>query len=208
MKQKKRLGEMLVEAGLLTEDVLLKAIKDHKKTTMKLGQYLVREGLVSESKLVDVVSKQTKVKKYSSDKYPFDVNMANILPAEIARKYQVVPLQKKGFLLTIAMIDPLDIVALDAIEDATNTEVEAVICTEQELNHLTGNLYGSYSGFGDVIEDAETEEYKKQAQGKVDPGRTGFEELHHLGQGRQVKIRGQGGECADKGQNHEHALIG
>ena len=149
---------MLVEAGLLTEDILLKAIRDHKKTNMKLGQYLVREGLVSESKLVDVVSRQTKVKKYSSDKYPFDVNMANILSADIARKYQVVPLQKKGFLLTIAMIDPLDIVALDAIEDATNTEVEAVICTEQELNHLTGNLYGSYSGFGDVIEDVETAE--------------------------------------------------
>lgn len=153
MKQKKRLGEMLKDAGLLTEEQLQKALKDHRKTNMKLGQYLVREGIVSESKLVDVVSQQTRVKKYSSDKFPFDVNMANILPADVARKYQVVPLMKKGFLLTIAMIDPLDIVALDAIEDATNTEVEAVICTEQELNHLTSNLYGSYSGFGDVMED-------------------------------------------------------
>jgi type IV pilus assembly protein PilB len=144
---------MLKDAGLLTEEQLQKALKDHRKTNMKLGQYLVREGIVSESKLVDVVSQQTRVKKYSSDKFPFDVNMANILPADVARKYQVVPLMKKGFLLTIAMIDPLDIVALDAIEDATNTEVEAVICTEQELNHLTSNLYGSYSGFGDVMED-------------------------------------------------------
>lgn len=144
---------MLKEAGLLTEEQLQKALRDHRKTNMKLGQYLVREGIVSESKLVDVVSQQTRVKKYSSDKFPFDVNMANILPADVARKYQVVPLMKKGFLLTIAMIDPLDIVALDAIEDATNTEVEAVICTEQELNHLTSNLYGSYSGFGDVMDD-------------------------------------------------------
>ncbi|MBU0992874.1 MAG: Flp pilus assembly complex ATPase component TadA [Proteobacteria bacterium] len=158
MKQKKRLGEMLKEAGLLTEEQLQKAIRDHRKTNMKLGQYLVREGIVSESKLVDVVSQQTKVKKYSSEKYPFDVNMANVLPADIARKFQVVPLLKKGFLLTIAMIDPLDIVALDAIEDATNTEVEAVICTEQELNHLTSNLYGSYSGFGDVMEDVDASE--------------------------------------------------
>jgi len=158
VKQKKRLGEMLKEAGLLTEEQLQKAIRDHRKTNMKLGQYLVREGIVSESKLVDVVSQQTKVKKYSSEKYPFDVNMANVLPADIARKFQVVPLLKKGFLLTIAMIDPLDIVALDAIEDATNTEVEAVICTEQELNHLTSNLYGSYSGFGDVMEDVDASE--------------------------------------------------
>ena len=149
---------MLKEAGLLTEEQLQKAIRDHRKTNMKLGQYLVREGIVSESKLVDVVSQQTKVKKYSSEKYPFDVNMANVLPADIARKFQVVPLLKKGFLLTIAMIDPLDIVALDAIEDATNTEVEAVICTEQELNHLTSNLYGSYSGFGDVMEDVDASE--------------------------------------------------
>lgn len=62
MKQKKRLGEMLKDAGLLTEDQLQKAIRDHRKTNMKLGQYLVREGIVSESKLVDVVSQQTKVK--------------------------------------------------------------------------------------------------------------------------------------------------
>lgn len=158
MKQKKRLGEMLVEAGLLTEELLQKAISDHKKKNMKLGQYLVREGLVSESKLVDLVSQQTKVQKYSSDKFPFDVKVANVLPADLARKFQVVPLMRKGYLLTIAMIDPLDIVALDAIEDATNTEVEAVICTEQELNHLTSNLYGSYSGFGDVMDDPETED--------------------------------------------------
>jgi len=66
----------------------------------------------------------------------------------VAEKYQVAPLKKKGNLLTIAMIDPMDIDALDAVEISTNKEVEPVICTEQELNQLIGSIYGSYSGSG------------------------------------------------------------
>jgi len=153
------LGEMLLEAGLLTEEQLRQALGDHKKFGLKLGQFLVHQGIVSESEIVDLISRQLKVAKYRPDKYPVDLGLSKIIPADIAQKYQVVPLRKKGQLLVIAMTDPLDIKAMDTIEVLANTEVEPVICTEQELNQMFGSLYGAYSDIDGVLESIEHVQY-------------------------------------------------
>jgi len=162
VKIKKRLGEILVEGGLLTEKQLEQALPYQKKSGLKLGQFLVREGIVNESQIVDMVSNQLNLKKYSASQYNVDTELANVIPPDIAFRYQVVPLKKTGLLLTVAMIDPMDINAVDAIEVYTNNEVEGVICTEQELNQLLSTLYGSYSGIGGVLEDMEDVEYDKE----------------------------------------------
>ncbi len=143
---------MLIEAGLLSEEQLKQAIIDHKRTNMKLGQYLVREGIVSGSQVADIISQQLKIKKYNPDDYPIDIELSKAIPLELAQKFQAAPLRKTKFLLTLAMTDPMDITGLDSIEVYTNTEVEAVICTYQELNHLIGSLYGTYSGIDGVLE--------------------------------------------------------
>ncbi len=143
---------MLIEAGLLSEEQLKQAIIDHKRTNMKLGQYLVREGIVSGSQAADIISQQLKIKKYNPGDHPIDIELSKVIPLELAQKYQTAPLRKTKFLLTLAMTDPMDITALDSIEVYTNTEVEAVICTYQELNHLIGSLYGTYSGIDGVLE--------------------------------------------------------
>ncbi|MGD9373540.1 MAG: general secretion pathway protein GspE, partial [Desulfobacterales bacterium] len=101
MRAQKKLGEILVEGGLLTEKQLEESLPYQKKSTLKLGQFLVREGIVSESQIVDLVSNQLRLDKYRPDKYTIDVDLANLLPAEIAHKYQAAPLQKNGLLLTI-----------------------------------------------------------------------------------------------------------
>ena len=161
MRARKKLGEILVEGGLLTQKQLEQALPFQKKSKLKLGQFLVREGIVNESQIVDLVSTQLRIEKYRSDQYTVDVDLANLLPADIAHKYQAAPIQKNGLLLTIAMMDPLDINALDAIEVHTNCEVEAIICTEQHLNQLLSSLYGTYAGIGGVLEDMEDMEIDK-----------------------------------------------
>ncbi|MCP4631014.1 MAG: Flp pilus assembly complex ATPase component [bacterium] len=167
MRTRKKIGEILVEGGLLTQKQLEKALPYQKKSNLKLGQFLVREGIVSESQIVDLVSNQLRIEKYRSDKYTIDVDLANLLPADIAHKYQAAPLQKNGLLLIIAMLDPLDINALDAIEVYTNCEVEAIICTEQHLNQLLSSLYGTYAGIGGVLEDMEEMEIDKSTEEKT-----------------------------------------
>jgi type IV pilus assembly protein PilB len=164
LKTKKLLGQILIEGGLLTRKQLEEALPYQKKSGLKLGQFLVREGIVSESQIVDMVSEQLHLKKYSASHYRADVDLANVVPAEMAFRYQAAPLKKSGLLLTVAMIDPMDINAVDAIEVYTNNEVETVICTEQDLNQLLSTLYGSYSSMSGVLEDMEEMQYDKDGE--------------------------------------------
>ncbi|MBI5894487.1 MAG: Flp pilus assembly complex ATPase component TadA [Desulfobacterales bacterium] len=161
MKSKKKLGEMLVEAGLLNDEQLKQALLDHKRSNMKLGQFLVREGIVSGGQIADLISRQLKIPKYYPDSYPIDMAMIDLLPVELAQKYQAVPVAKTSTLITLAMTDPTDINALDAIEVFTNMEVESVICTYQEWNHLLGTLYGTYSTMGGMLESMEDMEIER-----------------------------------------------
>jgi type IV pilus assembly protein PilB len=161
LKARKKLGEILVEGGLLTQEQLEKALPYQKKSNLKLGQFLVKEGIVSESQIVDLVSSQLKLEKYRPDRFTVDVELSQLLPAELAHKNQAAPLKRSGLLLTVAMTDPLDINALDTIEVYTNCEVEAVICTEQHLNQLLTTIYGTFAGIGGVLEDMEEMEIDK-----------------------------------------------
>jgi type IV pilus assembly protein PilB len=163
LKVRKKLGEILVEGGLLTRKQLEEALPFQKKSHLKLGQFLVREGIVNESQIVDLVSNQLRIEKYRPENYTIDTDLTNLMPADIAHKYQTAPLQKNGLLLSIAMVDPLDINALDAIELFTNCEVEVLICSEQHLNSLLSSLYGTYAGIGGVLEDMEEMEIDKTA---------------------------------------------
>ena len=157
------MGEILVEGGLLTQKQLKEALPFQKKSHLKLGQFLVREGILIENQIVELVSNQLRLEKYRPENYTIDMDLANLLPADIAHKYQAAPLQKNGLLLSIAMVDPLDINALDAIELYTNCEVEAIICSEQHLNNLLTSLYGTYAGIGGVLENMEEMEIDKTA---------------------------------------------
>ena len=158
MQIKKRIGEMLVENGLITEDLLQQALIDQRKAGLKLGQYLTRQGIVNEQQIIDMLSQQLKIAKYHPDDYPLDMELIRYIPIEVAQKYQIAPLRKKGRLLTIAIVDPLDINALDYIEVLTNSEVEPVVCSERELGQLISSLYGSQSGLGSIMESMESME--------------------------------------------------
>ena len=159
MRTKKKLGEMLIEAGLLTEEQLRKALEDHKVSGLKLGQFLIKQGVVSESVLVNLLSQQLKVDKYRPDTHTISLDVTKLIPAEMAQKDQVVPLSKNGSLLMVAMTDPMDIMSLDKIELVSNAEVEPVICTEQEFNHLFSCIYGAYSDLDGVLDAIEKVEY-------------------------------------------------
>jgi type IV pilus assembly protein PilB len=162
MQIKKKLGQMLIEEGLLSEAQLKQALAEHKRVDLKLGQYITRNGIVNENQVVDMLSRQLKIDKYDPNRYALETTLAALIPLETAQKYQAAPLHRKGRLLTVAMTDPLDINALDAIEIITNYEVQPVVCTEREVNQLINSLYGMQSGLSGVMEkldiDVETED--------------------------------------------------
>ena len=173
MRVKKKLGQMLIDAALLTEEQLKQALLDQVRSSIKLGQFLIRKGLVSEQLMVEMLSEQLKIEKYHPDKYPLDLSLTQVIPLEYAQKYQIAPLKRKGRLLTICTTDPLDINALDAIEMLTNYEVEPSVGTEREVVQLISSLYGIQSGVGSMLETmeidltAETEKEDEQVDVQV-----------------------------------------
>ena len=152
---KKDLEEKLLEENILSEQELTNVLSTHKKASMKLGEYLVTEGIVGDDSMVDLLSKQMGINKYSPDIHSLDMTLSDLFPVDVAQKYHSVPLCKIGSVIVVAMTDPTNIDALDAIEELVGTEMEVVICTERELNHLISNLYGQYAGLGDVLQRME-----------------------------------------------------
>ncbi len=164
MRVRKRLGEMLIDAGLISDDQLKLALAGQKKAGLKLGQYLIRQGIVTEEEIIDQISIQLKIDKYDAEKYPGDSTLAQLIPFEIAQKYQLVPLRKRFNLLTVAMADPMDINALDAIEAQANMEVAAVVCSERELNQLVSAIYGMSSGMVGLMENIDNVELNVESE--------------------------------------------
>lgn len=154
---KKKLGQILVDEKLITEEQLKTALDEQKNNKLKLGQFLIRRGIITEDQMVDLLGRQLNIKKYHPDIYAIDLELSQLISIEHSQKYRLVPLNKKGRLLTIAMLDPLDINAIDFIESTTNCEVEVVICTEREFNNLISGLYGIQSGISGIMENINVE---------------------------------------------------
>ncbi|MDM8516515.1 ATPase, T2SS/T4P/T4SS family [Desulfobacterales bacterium HSG16] len=157
---KKKLGEMLVDAGLLTSEQLDQALFSIKKSEMKLGEFLVQGGGISEQQIVDMISRQLKVERYSQDRHSPDEILSAVISAEMANKWQVAPLRKKGSLLSIGTTDPTDIKKLDMIEEEIGIEVEAIFCTEEEINLLIMSIYGANTGLDGVLENMDEMQYR------------------------------------------------
>jgi type IV pilus assembly protein PilB len=150
---KKKLGEMLVESGILTQEQLDLALENQKRTDMRLGQFLVNGGGISESDLASIISRQQRIERYDPELHPVDESLKSLIPMDFARKHQLAPIHRADGLLTVAMVDPMDIKALDAVETESNLEVEAIICAEGELNLLINSLYGSDFGISGILGD-------------------------------------------------------
>jgi type IV pilus assembly protein PilB len=141
-RERKKLGELLIEAGALTEAQLQTALAGQRKSGVMLGQYLVQSGTLKESAIIDSVSRQLRIERYTPDKHPYEEGIDQLLSEATAQQHRLVPLSRRGHLLLIAMVDPMDIGALDAVEIATNLEVEPVMCSEKDFEMLFGSIYG------------------------------------------------------------------
>ena len=141
-RERKRLGELLLEGGLISQAQLDQALAGQKDSSLKLGQYLIQNGLLKEQQIVELVSRQLKIPRYSPDSHPYEEGASDLIGEDLAQKNHLVPLCRKGNRLIVAMPDPMDINALDTVEVATNMEVEPVICSENDFELLFGSVYG------------------------------------------------------------------
>lgn len=151
MRARKRLGDMLVEDGLLSEVELIEVLKEQSVSNYKLGEYLVVNDIVSESDIIEMLSRQLRVDRYFPNDYQIDVALSAAFPAELATRFKAAPVKAMDNSLVVAMTDPLDINAIDLIEEASSKILIPVICSSLELEQLIGAVYGIASELEDAI---------------------------------------------------------
>lgn len=132
----KRLGDIIIERGWLTEDQLEQAFDEHKKVGMQLGSYLLHRSLLDREQLGAALSEQyeTPFETLSSDKvHP---QLARLLPESFARRRKIVPITVDGTSLYLGMVWPGDMEAISETELMTGYEVEAAICLSDEVEKI------------------------------------------------------------------------
>ena len=138
-----RLGEMLVKAGLITAEQLQEALDVQNKNGEKLGYNLVKLGHVREDDITQLLSEQYGVPSINLRHFEIDDAVIKLIPSEVAQKYLVVPVNRTGATLTIAMADPTNVFAMDDIKFMTGYNVEPVVASEIAIREAIDKYYGS-----------------------------------------------------------------
>ncbi|MEA2235308.1 MAG: type pilus assembly protein PilB [Thermoanaerobaculia bacterium] len=155
-----RLGELLTKASLITQDQLKEALKLQKETGGKLGETLIKLGFVSEEDITECLSQQFGVPSISLVHFEIDPSVIKLIPADVARKYNILPVNKTGATITIAMADPTNVFAMDDIKFMTGYNVEPVVASELGIKAAIDNYYGTTSSLElkKVMEDLQQSE--------------------------------------------------
>lgn len=146
---KKRLGEMLVDEGIISEEQLQEAMHEQKIKGGRLEKILISQGYVTQDVIMAFVGTQLGIPHVSLNEIgdiPNDVVFS--VPESIAIKYCLIPIVKKDRKLTVAMADPLNVFAIDDIKMTTQFEVEPAIASETEIKAMHAKYYGAAAGGG------------------------------------------------------------
>jgi type IV pilus assembly protein PilB len=162
MSTHKRFGDLLIEKGLLTPAQLAEALEEQDKTGIKLGQVLQEKGLISEDDFVDVIHTRLGVPKLALDNLVIDPIIVEIVPLSLAKKHQLIPVFKIGGTLTVAMADPLDVIALDELKYLTNLKINRVVSSSTAISRAITQYYSLRESMAEVIKDLGDEETSGQ----------------------------------------------
>ena len=138
-----KLGELLLKENMVTPQQLQEALSYQKRNGGKLGKSFVTLGYVRDEEITSLLSRQYGVPSINLEHFEVDPGIIKIIPAETARKYQILPLSRSGATLTIAMADPTNVFAMDDIKFMTGYNVEPVVASESSLEEAIEKYYGS-----------------------------------------------------------------
>ena len=158
---KKRLGDILIEERLLTSEQLSQALYEQRRTGKPLAVILIHSGLVSEEDIVITLSEQLGIPHLRVQSYDIPPEVLAEVPEGIARRYHLIPVARTGNSLTIAMSDPLNIVAVDDVRMLTGHEIETVVSLDSEVKKAIDRYYSGketeMDDYEDILRDLEAD---------------------------------------------------
>ncbi len=168
VKAKKSLGESLVDDGVITSQQLQQAQEEEKRTGLRLRKTLVKMNFISEEDLVNFLSSRFNLPRIELANYLIDTATVQLVPEELARKYELIPALKIGNRLTCAMVDPWNILALDEIRLKTNLLIEPAVATQAEISKALNEYYGTKGNLADLMGSITLEGLDLKKSGELD----------------------------------------
>src|SRR6476620_5837374 len=138
-----KLGEILVRENLISPQHLREALDYQREHGGRLGYNLAKLGLVSDDMITAVLSRQYGNPSVNLDLFHIDDSVLRLIPEEVAQKYLVLPLSRVGATLTLAMVDPTNVFAMDDVKFMTGLNVEPVVVAEASIQDAIAKYYGS-----------------------------------------------------------------
>jgi type IV pilus assembly protein PilB len=150
--QPARLGDLLIEEGLITDAQLAKALGEQQKSANeKLGSILVRLKFVNEDQLIKFLARQYRVPSVTLSKITIEPDVLKLIPAQVAQKYEVLPVKRAGDVLTLAMADPSNEFAINAVVQATKLQVSQVVAFQAAIQQAIARYYGAQPASGNMM---------------------------------------------------------
>ena len=167
-KQKMSLGESLVEEGVLTADQLKKAQAEEKQSGIRLRKALVKLGFVAEDDLVAFLSTKLAIPHMELGSTLIDNALIDLVPEDLARKHELIPVLKIGNRLTCAMVDPWNVFALDELRLKTGLIVEPAVASETEVRKALDQYYGAKGSMEDILKSIDAQKLEEPKGKEVD----------------------------------------
>lgn len=152
----RRLGELLIAAGTITEEELNRGLALQKGTKDRLGTVLIKNGIITEDDLIEALQMQLGIEFIDLTKVNIPIEMAQAVPKNIAKQYQVVPVKIVKGELYLAMSDPLNFYAIEEVRKAVRKKVVPMVATLSAVEHAIQVLYGN-EGAAKAIEEMKRE---------------------------------------------------
>ena len=137
----KRLGEMLVDVGVITEEQLTEALAKQKGSGKRLGTVLVDEHFITETQLIETLRMQLGIDFIDLNKAKIDPSMVNLVPKNVAKKERVVPVKLVHDNLYLAMEDPMNFMAIENVKNTTRKRVTPMIAYSRAIDRALNVLY-------------------------------------------------------------------
>ncbi|GMT42806.1 MAG: hypothetical protein IEMM0002_1217 [bacterium] len=158
-RDKAKLGELMIEASVLTESQLQNALGHQKKSGQKLGEAIVELKILSRDEITGILAKQLKIEKVNLDETEPDLNLISLIPESCARKYRLIPLRKENGKVIVAMADPMDIFALDEIALKLSCGVTPAIGLDNQIMDAIDKHYGVTSLIHEAVRSIRTADF-------------------------------------------------
>ncbi len=136
-----RLGDILISSGKIKQEQLDFALQVQKEKKSKLGETLIELDMVTERDIIEVLEFQLGIPHVNLEKYYVDPEAPNLISESFARKNLLIPIKKEGMRLSVAMVDPLNILVINDLEIITGLQVDPKIATERDVNNAIDRFY-------------------------------------------------------------------